>query len=138
MFERIELNEQQAAVWRSITQEQKNTITILAQNYDEVNNDDDWTFVDAMSLDDVDAATYTTVLQYPIWRGITLQQKQLVVWVWDMFTERYNNLLTEKYDQQEVYNLDLSYSMFTVYAMFANQDQLGGINDFRFFNNQNQ
>jgi len=138
MFERIELNEQQAAVWRSITQEQKNTITILAQNYDEVNNDDDWTFVDAMSLDDVDAATYTTVLQYPIWRSITLQQKQLVVWVWDMFTERYNNLLTEKYDQQEVYNLDLSYSMFTVYAMFANQDQLGGINDFRFFNNQNQ
>jgi hypothetical protein len=137
MFERIELNEQQAAVWRSITQEQKNTITILAQNYDEVNNDDDWTFVDAMSLDDVDAATYTTVLQYPIWRSITLQQKQLVVWVWDMFTERYNNLLTEKYDQQEVYNLDLSYSMFTVYAMFANQDQLGGINDFRFFNNQN-
>jgi len=91
-----------------------------------------------MSLDDVDAATYTTVLQYPIWRSITLQQKQLVVWVWDMFTERYNNLLTEKYDQQEVYNLDLSYSMFTVYAMFANQDQLGGINDFRFFNNQNQ
>jgi len=138
MFERIELDEQQAAVWRSITQDQKNTITILAQNYDEVNNDDDWTFVDAMSIDDVDAATYTTVLQYPIWRSITLQQKQLVVWVWDMFTERYNNLLTEKYDQQEAYNLDLTYSMFTVYAMFANQDQLGGINDFRFFNNQNQ
>jgi hypothetical protein len=137
MFERIELNEQQAAVWRGITQEQKNIITILAQNYDEVNNDDDWTFVDAMSVDDVDAATYTTVLQYPTWRSITLQQKQLVVWVWDMFTERYNNLLTEKYDQQEVYNLDLSYSMFTVYAMFANQDQLGTINDFRFLTNRN-
>ena len=137
MFERIELDEQQAAVWRSITQEQKNVITILAQNYDEVANEDDWTFIEAMSLDDVDAATYTTVEQYVVWRSITLQQKQLVLWVWDMFLEQYNDVLTDKYEQQEAYNLDITYSMFGVYAMFANQDQLGNINDFRFLTNRN-
>ena len=137
MFERIELNEQQAAIWRSLTREQKNIITILAHNYDEVANEDDWTFPEAMSVDDVDAATYTTVEQYLVWRSITLEQKQLVVWIWDMFVERYNDRLTTQYDEGEEYNKDISYSMYTVYNMFTAQDQLGGIDDFRFFNNQN-
>lgn len=137
MFERIELNEQQAAIWRSLTKEQKNIITILAQTYDETANEDDWTFPEAMSVDDVDAATYTTVDQYLVWRGITQQQKELVLWVWDQFVEKYNDALTSKYDEKEVYNLDISYSMFSVYAMFENQDQLGSIDDFRFLTNPN-
>lgn len=137
MFERIELNDQQAAIWRSLTKEQKSVITILAQNYDEVTNEDDWTFHEAMSIDDVDAATFTTVEQYVVWRNITQQQKELVLFVWDQFTERYNDALTSKYDRDEIYSMEISYSMFTVYAMFTNQDQLGDIDNFRFLTNPN-
>ena len=138
MFERIELNPQNAALWRSLTKEQKSVITILAQNYDEVNNEEDWTFPAAISINDVDAATYTTVEQYLVWRSITLEQKNLVLFVWDIFVDSYTDQLSRKYDQEEVYNMDISYDMFALYNMFATQDQLGNIDDFRFFNNPNQ
>lgn len=137
MFERIELNPQNAALWRSLTKEQKSVITILAQNYDEVNNEEDWTFPAAISINDVDAATYTTVEQYLVWRSITMEQKNLVLFVWDIFVDRYADQLSRRYDQEEVYNMDISYDMFALYNMFATQDQLGNIDDFRFFNNQN-
>ena len=138
MFERIELNPQNAALWRSLTKEQKSVITILAQNYDEVNNEEDWTFPAAISINDVDAATYTTVEQYLVWRSITLEQKNLVLFVWDIFVDRYADQLSRRYDQEEVHNMDISYDMFALYNMFATQDQLGNIDDFRFFNNPNQ
>ena len=137
MFERIELNPQNAALWRSLTKEQKSVITILAQNYDEVNNEEDWTFPAAIAINDVDAATYTTVEQYLVWRSITMEQKNLVLFVWDIFVDRYTDQLSRRYDQEEVYNMDISYDMFALYNMFATQDQLGNIDDFRFFNNPN-
>ena len=140
MFERVQLTGDNIALWRSITQEQKNVITILAENYDEVNFNpiqEDWTFHEAISINDVDAATYTTVDQYLVWRSITMEQKNLVLFVWDIFVDRYAADLGRLYEQEDVYNLNISYNMFGVYQMFTAQDQLNGIDNFRFFRNQN-
>ena len=137
MFERIELNEENKMLYRSITQEQKNVITILAENYDEVNNEDDWTFPEAISIDDVDAATYTTVEQYLVWRSITMEQKNLVLFIWDIFVDRHAAELSIMYDEQEVYNMNISYDMFALYNMFTAQDQLRSIEEFRFLTNPN-
>lgn len=137
MFERVELSPINAALWRSMTQEQKNVITILAENYDEVNNAEDWTFPAAISINDVDAATYTTVDQYLVWRSITMEQKNLVLFVWDIFVDRHAAELARLYEQEDVYNINVSYDMFALYNMFAAQDQLGGMDDFRFLTNPN-
>lgn len=140
MFERIELNEENKMLYRSITQEQKNVITILAENYDEVNfnvEDEDWTFPEAISIDDVDAATYTTVDQYLVWRSITMEQKNLVLFIWDIFVDRHAAALATLYEQEEVYNINVSYNMFSVYSMFTAQDQLRSIEEFRFLTNPN-
>ena len=137
MFERIELNEENKMLYRSITQEQKNVITILAENYDEVNNEDDWTFPEAISIDDVDAATYTTVEQYLVWRSITMEQKNLILFLWDIFVDRHAAELSIMYDEQEVYNMNVSYDIFALYNMFTAQDQLRSIEEFRFLTNPN-
>jgi hypothetical protein len=140
MFEKIELSPVNVALWRSLTQEQKNVITILAENYDEVNfnpEQEDWTFPAAISINDVDAATYTTVEQYLVWRSITMEQKNLVLFVWDIFVDRHAAELGFIYEQEDVYNLNVSYNMFALYNMFTAQDQLGNINNFRFLTNQN-
>lgn len=140
MFEKIELSPVNVALWRSLTQEQKNVITILAENYDEVNfnpEQEDWTFPAAISINDVDAATYTTVEQYLVWRSITIEQKNLVLFVWDIFVDRHAAELGFIYEQEDVYNLNVSYNMFALYNMFTAQDQLGNINNFRFLTNQN-
>jgi len=100
MYEPIELNDDNAAFWRSLTKEQKNVITILAENYDEVNfkaADEDWTFPQAITIGDVDAATYTTAEQYIVWRSITTAQKNLLFFVWNMFTDKYSSALSGKY-----------------------------------------
>ena len=137
MFERIELNEENKMLYRSITQEQKNVITILAENYDEVNNEDDWTFPEAISIDDVNAATYTTVEQYLVWRSITMEQKNLILFLWDIFVDRHAAELSIMYDEQEVYNMNVSYDIFALYNMFTAQDQLRSIEEFRFLTNPN-
>lgn len=137
MFERIELNEENKMLYRSITQEQKNVITILAENYDEVNNEDDWTFPEAISIDDVDAATYTTVEQYLVWRSITMEQKNLILFLWDIFVDRHAAELSIMYEQEEVYNMNVSYDIFALYNMFTAQDQLRSIEEFRFLTNPN-
>lgn len=140
MFERVELSPINVTLWRSITQEQKNVITILAENYDEVNfnpEQEDWTFPEAISIDDVDAATYTTVDQYIVWRSITIEQKNLVLFVWDIFVDRYAADLGRLYEEEDVYNMNISYNMFGVYNMFTAQDQLRTLEDFRFLINPN-
>jgi hypothetical protein len=135
MFERVELSPANIELWRSMTQEQKDVITILAENYDEVNNKEDWTFPQAIAIDDVDAATYTTVDQYLVWRSITMEQKNLVLFIWDIFVDRYAADLARLYEQEDVYNMNISYDMFALYHMFTAQDQLNGIDNFRFFRN---
>lgn len=137
MFKRVELNEENKMLYRSITQEQKNVITILAENYDKVNNEDDWTFPEAISINDVDAATYTTVEQYLVWRSITTEQKNLVLFLWDIFVDRHAAELSIMYDEQEVYNMNISYDIFALYHMFTAQDELSSIEDFRFLTNTN-
>ena len=140
MYQPIELNPQNTALWRSLTKEQKNVITILAENYDEVNfnaDDEDWTFPKAIGIGDVDAATYTTAEQYLVWRSITTEQKNLVFFVWDVFTDKYAATLAGQYHREEVANLNVSYNMFSLYNMFTAQDQFNDIDGFRFFNNPN-
>jgi hypothetical protein len=140
MYLPIELNDDNAELWRSLTKEQKNVITILAENYDEVNFDpdnEDWTFPQAISIGDVDAATYTTSEQYIVWRSITTEQKNLVFFVWDNFTDKYAAALAAQYDREEVENMNVSYNMFSLYNMFTAQDQFNDIDGFRFFNNPN-
>jgi hypothetical protein len=138
MFEPIELTEHYTQVWRSLTDQQKSVITILAKNFDEMVPLDGYTFPDAMSVDDVDAATYTLSGHYVIWRSITLEQKSIVLLVWETFVERYNDRLWQLYREDEQSNTDFSYSMFTVYCMFANQDRSKTISTFKFLTNQNK
>jgi len=140
MYDQIKLNDENTALWRSLTKEQKNVITILAENYDEVNfnaDDEDWTFPQAISIGDVDAATYTTAEQYIVWRSITMEQKNLVFFVWDNFTDKYAADLAGQYHREEVANMGVSYNMFSLYNMFTAQDQFNNIDEFRFFNNKN-
>lgn len=133
MFEKIELNEEQSAIWNTITEDHKFAIIDLAKNYDEAVGEDDWTFPESININDIDAATYTSLFQYRVWREITTEQKQLVLWVWNIFVERYNDLLIRKYNEQE---LNLTYNIFCLHVMFINQEELRVKNNFKFLTNQ--
>jgi hypothetical protein len=126
MYQKIELSDVGEAIWNSLTQEQKDVITILAENYDEVHYsevDDDWTFFSAIEIGDVDAATYTTVDQYIVWRSLSAGHKSLVKFVFEEFVGKYAALLAKQYQDDEVYNMNVSYNMFALYTMFSVQDR---------------
>ena len=120
------------AIWNSITKEQMDVITILVQNYYET--DDDVLFYEVIGVDDVDAGNYTSQNQYIIWRSLTLHQKQLIISTYYEFMKLNDADLRLKYDEEEVYNMDIPYEVFILYNLFTTMNS--GLS-FKFFNNLN-
>ena len=120
-------------VWNTITKEQKDVITIFYENYCEVNETSGFpSFVQAMFIDEVDAANYTTVEQYLIWRGITREQKESVICAYRLMKITNDPQLMSDYDEQEVYNMGIPYDAYVLYATFTSMSIR-----FKFFNTQN-
>ena len=122
-------------VWDTITKEQKDVITIFYENYCEVNETSGFpSFVQAMFIDEVDAATYTTMEQYVVWRNISREQKEAVICAYRLMKITNDPQLMSDYDEQEVYNNDMCYDVYVLYHLFT---LMSTKSTFKFFNTQN-
>ena len=131
----IELLPATRLVWDTLTKEQKDVITIYYENYCEVNPTNGFpSFVDAMFIDEVDAATYTTMEQYAVWRGITREQKEAVCCAYRLMKITNDTQLLSDYGEQEVYNMDMSYNVYVLYHLFT---LMSSKPTFKFLNNNN-
>ena len=131
----IELPPAIKAEWDTLTQEQKNIITIYFENYCEVNETNGFpSFVNAMFIDEVDAATYTTMEQYAVWRGITREQKEAVICAYRLMKITNDPQMMYDYDEEEVYNNNMSYDVYVLYHLFS---RMGKGPQFKFLTNNN-
>jgi hypothetical protein len=107
-------------VWDTLTQEQKNIITIFYENYCQLNDTHGFpSFVEAMFIDEVDAATYTTMEQYAVWRGLSREQKEAVICAYRLMKITNDPQLMHDYDEEEVYNMDMPYDVYVLYRLFT-------------------
>ena len=132
----IELTPTDKAAFNSLTQIQKDVITIFYERLYEINyRDEFWTlFPQAMSIDVVDAATYLNGEHYLIFRSITPEQKQAVVNAYHLNKQMNDAQMMYDFDDQEVYNMHMSYDVYALYRLFT---LMSSQSTFKFFNNQN-
>jgi hypothetical protein len=108
-------------VWDTLTQEQKNIITIFFKNYSEVNETSGFpSFVEAMFIDEIDVANYTTMEEYAEWRNITRQQKESVICAYRLMKVTNDLQMMYDYDEQELSNNFISYDVYVLHHLFTN------------------
>ena len=134
-----DLSPHQQAVWNTITKEQQNVVTILVENcYEVMELEENTGMFDVIHINEVDAATYTTVDQYLVWRSITLWQKNMIMLAFAKMKELNGADLILKYNEDEVYNYPMDFDVFVLYNTFTIMNNDNDNLRFTFFNNQNQ
>jgi hypothetical protein len=134
-----ELSPHEQAIWNTITKEQQNVVTILVENcYEVMELEENTGMFDVIHINEVDAATYTTVDQYLVWRSITLWQKNMIMLAFAKMKELNGPDLILKYDEDEVYNYPMDFDVFVLYNTFTIMNNDNDNLRFTFFNNQNQ
>jgi hypothetical protein len=133
------LSPHEQAIWNTITKEQQNVVTILVENcYEVMELEENTGMFDVIHINEVDAATYTTVDQYLVWRSITLWQKNMIMLAFAKMKELNGPDLMRRYDDDDVYNYPMDYDVFVLYNTFTIMNNDNDNLRFTFFNNQNQ
>jgi len=134
-----DLSPHEQAIWNTITKAQQDVVTILVQNcYEVMELEENTGMFDVIHINEVDAATYTTVDQYLVWRSITLWQKNMIMLAFAKMKELNGPDLMLKYDEDEVYNYPMDFDVFVLYNTFTIMNNDNDNLRFTFFNNQNQ
>lgn len=133
-----DLSPHEQAIWNTITKAQQDVVTILVENcYEVMELEENTGMFDVIHINEVDAATYTTVDQYLVWRSITLWQKNMIMLAFGKMKQLNRADLLLKYNEDEVYNYPMDFDVFVLYNTFTIMNNNNDNLTFTFLTNTN-
>ena len=131
---RITMTPDHELVWKTLTKEQINIITIFIVAYYDENEMDGGheALKDALLIDPIETTAYISYEQYLIFRDISDYQKLAVYTNYVNYEQKYSAELTADYNVDEtVAAAGYDYTVFVLHNLFTDMNLL----NFKFFNN---